>query len=173
MNPDERFPVTAGIKIVALLLLIGGVLGVGVSAWLDLGLLGSSQLQATSVVITGVFILLFGWAAWTGFELWRGRRQALWMAKVLYALQVPVFTFPGFTYELHTGLAVRFMLFNGLNLNFNFHLGSTFSFYISPEIQSVALGVNVVAVAALIYLDRRSRELSKAPFVPPPPMPAG
>jgi hypothetical protein len=40
------------------------------------------------------------------------------------------------------------------NLGFNFHLLSGIQFLISGEIDNVLLGVNLVAIIALIYLHR-------------------
>lgn len=78
-------------------------------------------------------------------------------------MQIPVFTIPGISYEFHTGFTLLIMILRGLRLNFNFNLGSSFSFYISSEVHGVAIGVNLFALFVLIYLIRISR--------PPVPVP--
>lgn len=165
MNSSDRIPVSTGMKLVALLLMVGGVVGIGVGVWLDIKLLMSSQISAFSVTtaIIGVFILLYGWAVWTGIDLWKGRRRALTFAQILFGMQIPVLTIPGFSYEFHTGLTVLITILSGLRLNFNFNIGSSFSFYISSQVHGVAIGINLVALLVLIYLIRISR--------PPAPVP--
>lgn len=165
MSSNDRVPVSMGMKLVALLLMVGGVVGIGVGVWLDIRWLTNSQasLFSASTAIVGVFILLYGWAVWTGLDLWKGRRRALKFAQILFVMQIPVFTIPGISYEFHTGFTLLIMILRGLRLNFNFNLGSSFSFYISSEVHGVAIGVNLFALFVLIYLIRISR--------PPVPVP--
>jgi hypothetical protein len=162
MKGDDRFAVTKPMRIVALLLILGGAFGVGLTIWLDVNLLMSSQLSLLSLAtaIAGVFILLFGWCVWTGVDLWRGRRQALKFAMVLFAMQIPVITVPGFSYHLHTGLQLRLALMTGGEFDVGFKLGSGFNFYISSDVEGLSIGVNLVALFVLIYLIRVWRELA-------------
>jgi hypothetical protein len=162
MKADDRFAVTKPMRIVALLLILGGALGVGLTIWLDVNLLNSSQLSILSaaMAIAGVFICLFGWCVWTGIDLWRGRRKALKFAMILFAMQVPVITVPGFSYYLHTGFQLRLAMLTGGEFDAGFKLGSGFNLYISSDVQGLAIGVNLVALFVLIYLIRVARELA-------------
>ena len=173
MNGRERVPVSIGMKLVALLLMIGGVLGVGLTFWLDLSLVSSGRAGVLSpaIAMTGAFIVLFGWAAWVGRELWIGERRALRMAGILFALQLPVLRIPGLIYEWHTGFTVPITVSSGARFGAGLNLGSSFSFYISPQIQDFYVGVNLVAVLVLVFLIRKSREVSAAALPPPPPTP--
>jgi len=103
MKGDDKFAVTKPMRLVALLLILGGAIGVGLTIWLDVNLVMSSQIRifSSATAIAGVFILIFGWCVWTGVDLWRGRRQALKFAMILFAMQIPVITVPGFSYALH------------------------------------------------------------------------
>ena len=142
------------IKAIALLLMIGGLVGLVIVVFIDARYLlrPDASFFSFSVAIAGIFILLYGWAIWTGIDLWRGRPQALTWALVLFAIQIPTVTVPGFTYEFHTGFIVR-ILFNAAGrLGFDFNLGSSFMFYISSSIQGIVLGINLVAMLAFIYL---------------------
>jgi uncharacterized SAM-binding protein YcdF (DUF218 family) len=163
MNSKDRFAVTKGMRIVALLLILGGALGVGLTVWLDVNLLMSSQIRilSSAVAIAGVFILLFGWCVWTGVDLWRGRRLALKFAMILFAIQIPVIIVPGFSYQLHTGLMLSIGILAGGQFNAGFQFGSAFNFYISSDVQGFAIGVNLVALFVLIYLIRVWRELAE------------
>jgi hypothetical protein len=165
MSSDDRIKVSLGLKLVSLLLIVGGVVGIGLTLWLDLNFVNSGQISLFSptIAITGAFIVLFGWAAWTGRELWTGNRRALTWAKILFGIQIPLIQLPGFSYEFHTGFTLPIRIITGPRLNFGFNFGSSFTFYISPQIQDVAVGINLVALIVLIYLER----------VTHPPAPAG
>lgn len=170
MNGRERVPVSIGMKLVALLLMIGGVLGVGLTFWLDLSLVSSGRAGVLSpaIAMTGAFIVLFGWAAWVGRELWVGERRAVRMAGILFAIQVPLLRVPGLIYEWHTGFTVPITVGSGGRFGAGFNLGSSFSFYVLPRIQDFSVGVNLVAVLVLVFLIRKSRELSAVAPLPPP-----
>ena len=162
MKGDDRFAVSKPMRVVALLLILGGAFGVGLTIWLDVNLVMSSRMRifSSATAIAGVFILLFGWCVWTGVDLWRGRRQALKFAMILFAMQVPVITVPGFSYALQAGLLFRISILRGGEFDTGFEFGSGFSFYISSNVQDLAIGVNLVALFVLIYLIRVWRELA-------------
>ena len=128
----EKLPVTKVIRIISLLLMLGGGFGVALTVAFDVGLLANSGVSffSPSIAIAGVFIVIFGWCVWTGVDLWRGRRQAIPWAKILFAIQISTLIVPGFSYEFHTGFVVRIMASVPLRLCTNFHLGSSYSFYI-------------------------------------------
>jgi hypothetical protein len=147
----------AGIKFLSLLLIVGGAAGVLEGLWGDVQTLRQTGLRPSSnLSIIAVFILLFGWCVWVGVALWRGKPHGYKWAKVLFAVQIPIVTVPGFTFSgFYTGLALHLMLSRDPpNLRFNFHLQSAIHFLISGEIENVLVGVNLVAVLALIYLFR-------------------
>ena len=162
MKGDDKFAVTKPMRVVALLLMLGGAIGVGLTIWLDVNLLMSSQIRifSSTTAIAGVFILIFGWCVWTGVDLWRGRRQALKLAMILFAMQIPMIMVPGFSYALHVGLLVRLAMLGGGEFDGGFEFGSGFNFYISSNVQGFAIGVNLVALFVLIYLIRVARELA-------------
>lgn len=165
MNDSGSISESKGTKAISLLLILGGALGVALAVAFDVGLLTNSGTSffSPSVAITGAFIVIYGWCIWTGVDLWRGRRQALTWARILFAIQVPSIMVPGFSYEFHTGFMLRIVAGGGLRFGFNFHLGSAFTFYFSPSIHGMALGVNIVAVIVLIYLVRASRPARTQP----------
>jgi hypothetical protein len=66
---------TAGERVLAFMLLLGGVLGIGVSLYMG--------------------VLLFAGSMLTGFRLWRGRDSGRRWAIILFAMQIPILTVPG------------------------------------------------------------------------------
>jgi hypothetical protein len=164
MKTMEQVPASTGLKFVSLLLMIGGVVGICITFWLETNFVTNGQIGLFSPTtgIFGSFIVLFGWAAWTGRELWQRKKQALTMAKVLFALQIPLFQIPGFAYEFHVGLTVPIRIASGGHIGSGFNLGSSFSFYISSQVRGFAIGVNLAALLVFIYLMR----ISLAPAAP-------
>jgi hypothetical protein len=141
------------VKSIALLLGIGGVAGFGICVWTYFQLFEANSLFSKAGALMGVFLVVFGWSAWVGLDLWRRKRQATKWAIVLLALQVPTITVPGFAYQFYTGLTAG-PLFNFTegNFNFNFEIASAIVFQISHKVQDAIFGLNIVAMAALIYL---------------------
>jgi hypothetical protein len=159
MNADERFPVSRGMKLVSLLLAIGGLVGVAITFWLYMNSITNDQIRLFSPTtgIFGAFMVLFGWAAWTGRELWLRKKQALTMAKVLFGLQIPFIQIPGFAYEFHTGFTVPIRIASGMHVGAGFQFGSSFTFYLSSQIRNFGIGANLAALLIFVYLMRISR----------------
>ena len=103
-------------------------------------------------VLTVFFACIFGWATWTGVELWRNEPRAYKWALILLAFQIPNITIPAFAYQFYTGLSVLVSFSPPANVGFEFHLASLIAFQASPNVPDVIVGINVVAVAALIWL---------------------
>jgi hypothetical protein len=153
----SKSPVEAGTKFLSLLLIVGGVAGVVGGLWGDVQTLRHTGFRpSSSLSIVALFILLFGCCVWVGVSLWRGRPRVYRWAKVLFTAQIPIVSVPGFSFSgFHTGLAVDVILsFYPAKLHFSFQLESAIHFLVSGEIENVLVGVNLVAVSALIYLFR-------------------
>ena len=55
--------------------------------------------------------MVFGWCAWTGFDLWKDKPKAFTSAKIIFLAQIVNFTVPGFSFDgFYTGLRVYLML---------------------------------------------------------------
>src|ERR1051326_6668968 len=147
-----------GVKLIALLLILGGAAGV------VFGLVGEAQALMNfgvgAAAWVGVFVLLFGWGAWIGYELCRGKPWAFRWARIIMAAQIPNFTFPGFSFDgFFTGLRVYFMVSDQPpNLRWGFNLSSAIHFMISANIDFWLFGVNFVAILAVAHLTRAARQ---------------
>ena len=147
--------ISAGIKFVSLLLILGGVFGILIGLWTDYQVVKQSGFRPSlPLITTGLCILLFGWCVHVGLSLWRNKPEAYRWAKIIFAAQIPVFTFPGFYFSgFYTGLVLHLMLSReSPKLRFYFGLQSSMRFVISEQIQNVLVGVNLVAIFVLIYL---------------------
>jgi len=138
---------SAYVKLISLLLAIGGAVGIGVSLW---ALSHAASLK--KAMLTIAFATIFGWATWTGVDLWRHKPRALKSAMILLALQIPSISIPSFAYQFYTGLSFLVSFTPPANVGLEFHVASLISFQASPDVQDVVIGINVVAVAALIWL---------------------
>ena len=137
-----------GIRILAALLSIGGVLGVVIILYMGYGMLQQHWIYG---LVFALFALLFAYSTLVGYRLWKGHPLGRKRAMMLFATQVPVFTLPGATYEWYTGLA--FKLMGGhVEKNTALELGSSINFYLDTRITDVTYGVNLVALVALVFL---------------------
>ena len=130
-------------------MIIGGIAGIAVSLWVEAGTYALSRLAFISL-----FFLAFSWCVWVGIDLWRGKPRGYKWAKVLFILQIPNISFPGFAYQFYAGLmlCLSFSREAASMLNIEFQLGSSIKTLISSKIEDLVVGVNLVAIAALIYL---------------------
>lgn len=154
MSNESQNSVDSGIRILAFLLIAGGIVGA-----LLTGVQVLNQLPLLSG-FTVVAIIVFIWSTLKGFDLWRGRPTGYKWAKILFGSQVPFVSIPYFEYEFLLGLGFRIIYgratYIGVDtdLYIGFAYGGTMNFLISPEIQSTALGINVIALIGFVYLIR-------------------
>ena len=162
------------LKIIALLLIGGGIFGI-VMILLE-GLQTPSQ-QSVNVFCAIVFAAVFGLCVLVGVRLWGGKPGGVRWAKILFAAQIPILSIPHyFAYEFYSGLTIRFMLEQIdtiLEFGFSFYFGAGMQFIISPEIQNLTLGINLVAVIVLLYLNKVAKSLSSPVTLPEIPSEAG
>ena len=142
-----------GVRFLAVLLAIGGMVGVGLSFYL--GYL-SLQQHWVFLFVVGFFVVVFAWTLITGFRLWRGDERGVKWAKILFAAQIPVLTVPGLNYEYYAGLSMK-LLAGEVKEHFALGLGASGTLYLDTRITDWIYGVNIFAVIALTYLLYRPR----------------
>jgi len=146
-----------GVRVVSLLLIAGGIVGLVTVIWSEISLLQQTGFRPSSMAaFFGAGAVLFGFSTWTGVDLWRGKPSALRRAKVLFAAQIPYISLPGFVCQFFTGFmfTIFFNSASASRFGLAFRFGSYLRFWISSAIENLVLGVNVVAVIVLIYLIR-------------------
>ena len=92
----------------------------------------------------------FGWGAFKGIALWRGKPSGYRWARILFALQIPAFSIGRLSYEFSTGISAR-VLFGHSNRQFMADIGSSLNFLISPEPQGWMLGINISVALIRLY----------------------
>lgn len=140
-------------RLISVVLIAGGIAGIGVALWFEAGAHIRSHLAFLGLATT-----VFGWSIWVGVDLWRGRPQGYTWAKVLFALQVPSISLHGFAYQFYVGsiLTLSFTQEAASKLNLEFQLGSLLKVQFSSEVESLVVGVNLLAIICLAYLFKKS-----------------
>lgn len=137
-----------GIRLVSVLLTVGGLLGIGIALFTAVSMAKQHWLYGAMMVC---FALLFAYATYAGIQLWRDQAGSLRRAWILFLTQIPVVTFPGITYEWYTG--VSFKLMGGqVEKSTLLGLGASFNFYLDTRITDTSYGVNLIAVLATAFL---------------------
>ncbi len=155
----EQVRVALGARILAVFLVLGGIIGVGLALLMAYPFV---QAHWVYLLLIAAFAAVFVWSALTGVRLWQGQARGWKWATILFAAQVPVFSVPGLSYEYYTGFAIKLMG-GAVESSFSLGLGSSANFYLDTRITEVFYGINLFAVAAVIYLLlRRSRTAGPA-----------
>jgi len=135
-------------------LLAGGLLGLLGSV---LALYHSAQQHRVLAGISGIIsTALFAWCIPTGLALWRTTPNGFKWAKLLFAIQVPVFTIARFSYEFSTFFSFRVMIGNTTR-HIGANIGSSSNLNLLPQSLGYLFGINIAAVLILLYLIRASR----------------
>ena len=153
MNTSATAKRSIGLRAISILLILGGIAGIAVALWTE-----ANTVILSHMIFLACAFLVFGWSIWVGFDLWKGKPQSYKWAQVLFLMQIPSVSFHGFSYQFYLGLvfSLSFTRETASKLNVEFELGSLLNFQVSAGIETLIVGVNVIAVAALIYLFRIS-----------------
>lgn len=152
----NRRSIAPGVRLISAFLIVGGIAGIAAVLWAETGALILSDL-----IFLGFALLVFGASVWVGADLWKGKPQSYKWAQLLFLFQIPTVSFHGFAFQFYLALVLglSFSREAASRLNIEFELGSSLNVKISPQIESLVVGVNMVAIAALIYLIKKEREV--------------
>jgi hypothetical protein len=145
--------VTVGVRLVAFLMMAGGVLGILGAYMLTRGRWPSRDWA--SLVGPLISFPVFAWTFLKGLDLWRGRPSGYWWSTRLFALQIPILSIGSLTYEYSVGFSARFS-FGETRQAFGADIGSSFNLLSSVQHGWMG-GINVVALALFAYLLSQSR----------------
>ena len=146
------------LKLVALMLMLGGVVG---AVLFVVGVVVQLSQRSPAALLTLIGLLVFLWTIFKGYDLWRKVPAGYKWARILFAAQIPIINVPGFLYWFYTGLAVSLTHQSATiggagftKLGVYFHLGSELNVWIGAQHFSFVLGINPLALVILIYLSR-------------------
>ena len=145
-------------KIIGVVLILGGLLGVAASvpAVIHFG----HEYQVMRMISAIMGIALFVWSIPVGVGVWRESARELKWAKILFALQIPVFSIGRLVYEYSNFLSLRIMVGNTSH-NFGGDIGSSSDFYLLPHSPGFMFGINVFACIVLAVFDWKTATASR------------
>jgi hypothetical protein len=158
MSATEQKDIPLAVRASACLLIISAVLGIYLAAYgaaniVKLGLL--LPLGFPSAFVASLFAISV-WNIMKGIDLWKGKPKGYMWGKILFGLQTPIVCVPGFWYEYSPVLNIRLLL-DPAGMGITYAPGPTFGLRFSQDMQCTTIGINLVALAALIYLVSISR----------------
>lgn len=131
-------------KIIAVLEILGGVVGLAV-----VFVFSSAFLPSPFAVILGA--LMFSLAILAGILLWRERPIGCWLSFVIQVLQIPWLAFDHLYYRFVAGVALTIGL-RGDRITLGSYLGGVFN--VAFERGDDVHQLNVIALGACLYLAR-------------------
>ncbi len=165
----------AGIRrVFAMAMVGGGIVGAGMFAFAVHD--GLHDAGWTSWMFWLMWMALFAWAAVAGAGLWSGTQRGFRWAKLVFACQLPIVSLPGYKYIWFTGASIAPTFdFTPQNTTFSLALraGAEGQAFVGAGLTTTSIGVNLFALAGLVFLrhDERRRMLAgtAAPSVAPDP----
>jgi hypothetical protein len=163
MSTNVKKRATVGIRIVPVLMMVGGVWGVvGAVRLINYYL---NQQEFFQLVVPGCSLPLFAWTSWVGWGVWKGEAWAFSWAIILFAFQVLSFNVGGSEYEFWTGVSARIFVGGWMvpmpppshSVGISGDFGSLLHLNFTGEDLKWTVGLNPVALGVLIYLSRLSR----------------
>jgi len=136
-------------KIIGAVLILGGLLGIASS--IPMVLHFAHQNQIARMISTLLIIVLFAWGIPTGIGVWRESPRQLKWAKVIFALQIPVFSIGRLVYQYSNLFSVRLMVGNTTH-NLGADIGSSGNLDLLPHSPGFMFGINLFAAIVLAYL---------------------
>lgn len=111
-----------------------------------------------------LFLGLFAWSAIVGLRFWRHETRAWKWVVALFAIQIPIVTFPGLRYWYYTGIAARLVFVRITNsVSVGFFFGAGGAMWLGAGIPDLMYGVNLFACFALMYLIMRRSAYKRVP----------
>jgi hypothetical protein len=137
--------------IVSIIQIGGGLVG--------LGLIGRSllteQIIQSTVIVHGIFILVFTFGIVAGVALIMRPKPGLWLCALFQAIQIPIVIFPTAAYALFSGACFN-LYRHATGFGFNFLFGSRYYFAIQSG-EPWMVGINALALVFFILLVREIR----------------
>lgn len=151
-------------KLIAAFEVIGGAIGIVMGIW-PLFKMGSVEGPTADVVayiaICIGFAILYALSLYAGLELWKEKRIGYKLSIFSQALQVPLVASNIVIYNFFSAISLS-VLVSEFGPSIKFLLGNSFSLgFFRPDVP-FAFGLNLVALALLIYLVHRLRRLPKS-----------
>lgn len=148
-----------GAKIIAIILIMGGLCGIVIVLLMLIVCIFSHH---NYFILLVLYVWVFIGSGITGVRLWRNDPRGWAWAMIIFAAQIPVLRVPGFSYEFYLGATIKLMGGN-VEQTFPVAFGSALELlFFSIWGTNLVYGVNLFAVAILVYLLLKRPELAVA-----------
>lgn len=139
--------------IIAVLQVLGGLYGIALTVYYHGGEPPSLNLS--------LLMAPFVWGIFGGVLLWRGMRRGLIHSIAVQAMQIPRFAIPLVGYEVYIGAKLQVGWMGGVHI-LEVYPGSSVSYFFNAETCAPELGVNLIALAAFLYLRKVKARVAEA-----------
>lgn len=139
----------------------GGAIG---SMTFLLFLTQSPQFTFTNVLTLVVGQLFFGWSIWCGILMLEGAPSALRFNRILWALQIPFFQLPFFSYFAFSGMRLLVTVNpNSFEMGLQWNiLGAQIAYLIGTIERPNFIGLNVIAIAIVYFLSLQLQKVEES-----------
>jgi hypothetical protein len=140
-----------GLKILALIEGIGGLVGIGRL------LLTPSALERIGAA--SFFVVLYAVSMLAAWWLWNGEQRGITLSKILWAGQIPGLILGHLGWKFISGVGVS-LVFMSHDMGFSATVAFEISQCLIQYSRVVSLEINILAIGALVYLIRTAKALS-------------
>ena len=154
-------------RIISIYEMIGGVLGLGITIFLILSILPQllsqeaplfNKLFLVAIIIFAIGGYLLSFIA--GLFLWKKQNKGIFLSIITQIIQIPKFAIAGFSYFFVSGIEL-FVTISNSSLGFTTYFGSHWDISFYPEDKTFLIGVNIIAIIALIYFIKEYKKNKK------------
>lgn len=115
--------------------------------------------QPADWLICAAFAALYSWGIYCGIQLLEGRPNAVHVNRAFWLAQVPTFGSPLASYVFNCGFHLTAVVqFAPFKASANFLFGSRFTFTLFQSGTTLFFGVNLFALAIVLFLGRQLRD---------------
>lgn len=116
----------------------------------------SLDLELSQWLVLFAVCIFFIWSAYIGLRIIEGTRETsmLLQALTVQFLQVPIISFPAFTYQLASGFHLDFIYSTYEGLKLSIKLGSVSKFGFLEGGELVVVGINIVALVTMTLITK-------------------
>ncbi len=149
-------------KVVAAFEVVGGAIGVVMGIWPLFKVQGAEGTLESKVIYFAIcigFSLLYALSIYAGVELWKQKRIGYVLSIWSQAIQIPLVASPYLIYNFFSAISLSVMM-SQFGPSIKFLIGNSFSLGLMRPDTPLVGGINLVALALLIYLVHRLRRVN-------------
>ena len=146
------------LKALAVYQIIFGLMGVGVTIWLIITIAYNSALLLMLCIVP---LALYAYSIYCGILIFQKNDNALKHSIINQYFQLINFSIYGYTFKFIAGIlfSIGFNFTNGVFLNIDYGLFSTWSFRIATQTNEILINCNLIALTLIILLNNLKKRI--------------